>query len=365
MTSPDSFEQRPIGPSAWLFAPPGAGDMQQLQSVVRLVDAEVQRIDRIDPIRRVLVDRIRAARRLPAGPPDGPGPPWPDLALIAGGRSVIDARRLALSSGGRTGIVCIGRPWAPLDWFDLVITTPQYGLPRADNLLQVDLPLNLPRKIETGFVAQWREAFANLPRPLLGVLLGGDSGSYRFTGSCAVQMAGELDRELKRSGGSAVVVGSPRTPEAAFRQLQDTLQAPAMFHSWRGDVSNPYQALLHLADALAVTGDSASMLAEACYSGRPVALLHLGTRFHSRAFSALRQATPQLTPLRSALTRRGWWLPARDMALFHDRLLQRGWIRPLAGITANDVPHEQLLSELVEPVRTRILELVAGKREKR
>src|SRR5690606_38221655 len=62
-------------------------------------------------------------------------PPWPDLVLLAGYRSVSVARWIKRQSGGRTRLVTIGRPRAPLRVFDLVITTAQYGLPARENVL--------------------------------------------------------------------------------------------------------------------------------------------------------------------------------------------------------------------------------------
>ena len=57
--------------------------------------------------------------------------PWPDLVIAAGKRTVPVVRWIRFASGGRTKLVQIGRPRAALKDFDLVISTPQYGLPTA------------------------------------------------------------------------------------------------------------------------------------------------------------------------------------------------------------------------------------------
>ncbi len=60
--------------------------------------------------------------------------PWPDIVLSAGRRNEPVARWIQRQSGGRTRLVHIGRPWAPLSAWDLVITTPQYFLPEQANI---------------------------------------------------------------------------------------------------------------------------------------------------------------------------------------------------------------------------------------
>jgi len=71
-------------------------------------------------------------------------PPWPDLVLFAGFRAVSIARWIRRRAGGRTRLVAIGRPRAPLGLFDLVVTTAQYGLPARPNVLRNTLTLNRP-----------------------------------------------------------------------------------------------------------------------------------------------------------------------------------------------------------------------------
>src|SRR5262249_56104476 len=67
-------------------------------------------------------------------------PPWPDLVLAASRRSVPVARWIRARSGGRTKLVHLLHAMAPLDLFDLVITTPQYRLPDRPTLLHLPPP---------------------------------------------------------------------------------------------------------------------------------------------------------------------------------------------------------------------------------
>lgn len=313
-------------PTAWVLAAPGAGDNGQLRTLVDLLNADARWIDQVDPVSRVLRDRLTGfrARAVPADKRAVYAPPWPDLVLIAGGRAVIDARRIQHASGGKSRVVCLGRPWAPMGWFDLIITTPQYCLPAADNLITLDLPLNqAPPSAEDDF-AYWQREFASLPAPMLGVLLGGDSGSYSFDLASADRIVNMVNELAGRAGGSAVLIGSPRTPSAAIGRIRQGIDVPARVQAWQPQAPNPYAALLKLADALLVTGDSASMLAEACDTEKPVALCDLRERPRSRLNRTFRDAMPALTRATQALTARGLWVPARDMSELHRRAAASG-----------------------------------------
>ena len=50
-------------------------------------------------------------------------PPWPDLVVSCGVRNEPVCRWIREQSGGKTRYVHIGKPWASLDSFDLVVTT--------------------------------------------------------------------------------------------------------------------------------------------------------------------------------------------------------------------------------------------------
>jgi len=341
-------------PSCWVLAAPGAGDQRQLLTLAGQLCGGVRGFEDIDGIAKVLADRVSGAARRPlSGEKAGRyAPPWPDLVLIAGGRSVLDARRIRQASGHRSRIVAIGRPWAAYAPLDLIVTTPQYRLPSAGNVVEIPLPLNAPPAVPEGSRQRLREALDGVEAPTVGVLLGGDSGSFRFGRRAIERISEQLTGLAEESGAHLVACGSPRTPAGALDALKSALGDRATLFPWAPDAVNPYPAVLADCDALAVTGDSASMLAEACLSGKPVAVLPLHPRRRSVAARAVGGLVSEST--RNALTRRGLWLPARDLPRLHAVAKSHGWVRPLSRLLDGPVANPPTLESLLAPVRERI-----------
>ncbi|MDH3993272.1 MAG: mitochondrial fission ELM1 family protein [Gammaproteobacteria bacterium] len=204
-------------------------------------------------------------------------PPWPDLVISAGRRNEPVARWIRQQSAGRTRLVHIGRPWAPLAVWDLVVTTPQYFLPQQANILHNTLPLHRMSRAELESAgAGLRARLASLPRPWIALLVGGDSGRFVLSEAKGARL-GELASQLATaSGGSLLVSDSPRTPGAAGDALQAKLAAPHFCYRWGDAGDNPYRGLLALADAFVVTGESMSMLGEAAAMGRPLFIFDVG-----------------------------------------------------------------------------------------
>jgi len=67
--------------------------------------------------------------------------PWPELVIGIGFRSAPISRWIGQQGGGRALNIRLGRPRTDLAPYDLVITTPQYGLPPAPNVRELLLPL--------------------------------------------------------------------------------------------------------------------------------------------------------------------------------------------------------------------------------
>jgi hypothetical protein len=204
-------------------------------------------------------------------------PPWPDLVISAGRRNEAVARWIRQQSGGRAALVHMGRPWAALDEWDLLVTTPQYFLPRQDNVLHNSLPLHrLSRAKLQADGESLRPRLAGLPRPWIALLVGGDSGRFVLTTAKGERLGSLANQLAAACGGSLLVTDSPRTPVPAADALQAQLTVPNFCYRWGSGDGNPYRGLLALADAFVVTGESMSMLGEAAAMGRPLYIFDVG-----------------------------------------------------------------------------------------
>jgi mitochondrial fission protein ELM1 len=204
--------------------------------------------------------------------------PWPDLVISCGVRNEPVCRWIRQQSGGRTRYVHVGRPWGKLSGFDLLITTPQYRVPAAANVVHNSLTLHQVTASRLAVSAKrWGEAFSGLPQPHIGVLVGGNSGPFTLGRRAAQRLAVQASVLARECGGSLLVSTSSRTPQLATRALRDAIEVPHYFHEWRaGDDDNPYFGMLALAAQLIVTADSIAMISEACATGKPVQLFDLG-----------------------------------------------------------------------------------------
>jgi hypothetical protein len=101
------------------------------------------------------------------------------------------------------------------------------------------------------------------------------------------------------------------------------VQGPAYVYRWQptNKDESPYLAYLALADRFIVTADSASMLAEACSTGRPVELFDWTPR---RQPKRLLRAFPGSQRLEEALIYWGIIKPKRDFQALHRELMKRG-----------------------------------------
>jgi mitochondrial fission protein ELM1 len=270
-------------------------------------------------------------------------PPWPGLVISSGVRNEPVARWLRQASGGRTRYVHVGRPWGPLEEFDLVVTTPQYRVPEHERVVHNELTLHgVDRERLARAGENWAARFAPLPRPWIAVLVGGDSGPYTLGRRAAARLLEAAVARARDCGGSLLLSTSARTRPAVAAALERGLAGsggvhgcPHFMHRYGASPDNPYPGMLALADAFIVTGDSIAMLSEAVATGRPVALFDLGTmrRDAGSSAGAAGAIDGRLgATLYAALMR---WFPdrlSRDISLVHRALVASGRARWLEDV---------------------------------
>lgn len=271
-------------------------------------------------------------------------PPWPDLVIGCGRRSVPIAWDIRRQAGPTTRLVQLGRPRADLDGFDLVVTSPQYRLPARPNVLHLALPLHRPEREKwASAAAEWEARLGHLPRPWVALMVGGSAKPFVFDVASARRLATQVNALVRGEGGSLLVSTSRRTPADAASALVGDIDVPSFVHEWQpGGGPNPYLAYLGLADAFVVTGDSASMLTEACSTGKRVWIVALPERrsLKSRGKNLFRNLVlaptqdPRLagTPIARALSAvpaRGWVRYPRDLKRLHAALIAEHRALPL------------------------------------
>ncbi|RKQ96842.1 hypothetical protein C7446_2702 [Kushneria sinocarnis] len=254
-------------------------------------------------------------------------PPWPDIVLGIGRRSVNVARWIRRQSRGHTQLFWLGRPRVALDHFDLIATTPQYGLPARDHIIHNLLPLNRPN-LDDVARDEWARRLSALPRPWLGVMIGGATRVKPFSVEDAVRMATRACELARQRGGTLLISTSPRTPSRVTEAFFARIDVPCHTYDWQAHqgADNPHQAFLALCDGFIVSDDSASMMAEAITTRRPTWLHTLDGASPDRLDRLLAGIHGWLCRRTRQLNSRGVHRQQDWQGRFYDYLFTRGLI---------------------------------------
>jgi mitochondrial fission protein ELM1 len=211
--------------------------------------------------------------------------------------------------------------------------------------------------------------FEQQRRPHVALLVGGTSAMHRLDPATAVRMGREVAEWVRAAGGSLLVVSSPRTGASACAALRSAAEPAGRFYEWRrGDPDNPYLGCLAVADALVVTGDSESMLAEAAATSTPLYIYPLPERrsgllprlrvwVSHQAQSSQRHAAGLppglLGSLCAAAIERGWVRSQRDLAVMHRGLIDAGYASAFgAALRTGRRPPLRELDQVADRVRS-------------
>jgi mitochondrial fission protein ELM1 len=225
-------------------------------------------------------------------------PPWPDLVIGCGWRSIPFMLAIKRLNGGKTLTVQTQDPRIRTELFDIVVA-PEHDRTRGGNVFSI---LGSPNRVTQDKLAagaeEWRKTMAALPQPRVAVLIGGTSKAYRLTPQRMREIAEEL-KGLLAAGAGLMITTSRRTGTEQIRVLSEAMRGTGAY-LYTGDGPNPYFGLLGLADSILVTADSTNMITEAASTGKPVHIVPL---------------------LRGSL----------KFSRFHEALVDRGIARPFTG----------------------------------
>lgn len=201
-------------------------------------------------------------------------PPWPDVVICCGRAAAAPTAEIGRLSQGRTKVIAVQDPRLDPARFDLIVVAIHDAL-RGPNVIVTEGALNrmTPAKFAQA-ASQFAPVFADLPRPLVAVLLGGTNAHYRLDQTGGAEIGQRLRTLSDQTGAGLVITPSRRTDPAAVAALAASLD-PARSWVWNGEGDNPYFGMLALADHVLVTADSVSMASEAAATGKPIHILDL------------------------------------------------------------------------------------------
>ncbi len=194
--------------------------------------------------------------------------PWPDLLIASGRKSIGASRYIKRMSNGKTFTVQIQDPRVSTDQFDLV-AVPAHDPTRGENVIVTTAAPN--RITQDRLEVAWHKfpKFQSFKPPRVAVLIGGNSKAYKMT----PEITQDLANKLQKLYASLMITTSRRTGVENTEILRKALGDKHYF--WNGKDKNPYFGMLAAADIIMVTADSASMLSEACTTGKPVYMIPL------------------------------------------------------------------------------------------
>jgi hypothetical protein len=258
-------------PTIWILTAGRLGDFKQMQAIAHELGWPYE----VKPLKfssawAPLVTNF-PKWFLSGGSPDPFDEGEPDVVLCAEASAAALASAARRRKGSRFRLVCIGRPRGRLGSFDLILTSPQYRLAPAPNIVELPYPA-VPNILSEGSDCREEVLEQELPseRPFTLVLVGGRSPPYRFDFEIGQALGKAIADRLHFTRGDAVVITSPRTGKQIEDALKSSLPKAATKYFWQDGQKTNIINLLKQADEAVVTCDSVSMTVEALQAGKPV-----------------------------------------------------------------------------------------------
>lgn len=201
--------------------------------------------------------------------------PFPDYVISISRRTVPVARYIKKMSP-QTKLIQLMHPGnTGLNDFDLVVV-PEHDKNKK-HTANIHYIIGCPHRVTPKYLAEakqhWQDKFADLPKPLTAVIVGGAIKNKPFSQENALAL-GKAVREFKeKTGGSILITTSRRTGAEAEKLIMEAIKdIPQFTFLWGDKNENPYSGFLACADNIIVTADSVSMCCEATGTGKPIYL---------------------------------------------------------------------------------------------
>jgi mitochondrial fission protein ELM1 len=332
-------------PRTWVLLGDKGGDNGQVETIVEALGWPVEH-RYVHMLPEYVLGKPRygpSLHHIDADRSDPIEAPWPDLIITVGRRPSMVALWIRRQSGNHTRIVLVGKPSGHMEEFALIVASAENQMPPLPNFLPTTLPLmRIKPEDVASEAAAWRERLAPLPRPLVAMLVGGETNPFVMNQTVARRLVETARWIVDDLGGTPYVTTSRRTTPEVVEVLRNDLPPEAVLFEWSAEArDNPYRALLGSADGFIVTADSVSMMVEVIYLHKPLAIFPLPGGWLGRADQGRRSLAhwlfnPRLEGAadrwRHRLARVVYHLDVfkilsatRDFRAFHRLLVERGY----------------------------------------
>lgn len=205
--------------------------------------------------------------------------------VISCGASTAPVNVLLSAENRARSIVVMNPTPIPLRRFSLAFVPVHDRLPPRANVVPT---LGALTGVKNGHLLEARERLRAHPRfrsdephtparAVLAVLFGGETSEYRVTEEFAASVMQDVLAACEDTDSACVVTTSRRTTPAVERWLTDHVAAHPrcrlLLLASRDQLDGTLEGMLGWAGAVVVTGESISMVSEACASGRPVVVV--------------------------------------------------------------------------------------------
>ncbi len=214
--------------------------------------------------------------------------------IVSCGASTAPINRLLSRINRAKSIVIMNPAPLPLRRFDLAFIPLHDRVPNHRNVVRTYGALTMMTEDQLAAAHQQlrvehpvSSSKLHADRPGIAVLVGGDTDDYQLTTAFADSLIRQVLAACEDLDVACMVTTSRRTPPAVERLLAERLEGhprcQLLLLASRDSLNGTLEGIVGWAQAIVVTGESISMVSEACASGRHVVVVEPPLRHASRA----------------------------------------------------------------------------------